>query len=87
MTLAIAETVYAPLNTPIDGDRDYYDLTGLDACACGSGNSLEACLCNPGLGDFMQDMKIWGVPLVLMGILMLPSIVSAFSGEQSRSGW
>lgn len=28
-------TVYAPLNTNIDGDRDYRDLTGLEACACG----------------------------------------------------
>ena len=31
------QTVYAPLNTTIDADRDYYSLTGLDACACGGG--------------------------------------------------
>jgi hypothetical protein len=30
-------TVYAPLNTTVDADRDYYSLTGLDACACGGG--------------------------------------------------
>lgn len=30
-----SETIYAPLNTTIDADRDYYDLAGLDACACG----------------------------------------------------
>jgi hypothetical protein len=31
------ETAYAPLNTTIDRDRDYYSLTGLDACVCGGG--------------------------------------------------
>jgi hypothetical protein len=31
------QTVYAPLNTTIDADRDYYSLAGLDACACGGG--------------------------------------------------
>jgi hypothetical protein len=30
-------TTFAPLNTTIDADRDYYSLTGLDACACGGG--------------------------------------------------
>jgi hypothetical protein len=28
-------TVYAPLNTVIDGDRDYHDLRGLGRCNCG----------------------------------------------------
>ncbi len=32
-------TTYAPLNTTIDADRDYYNLTGLDACACGGGSA------------------------------------------------
>lgn len=27
-------TAYAPLNTPIDGDRDY-GMNGLDGCNCG----------------------------------------------------
>jgi hypothetical protein len=26
------QTMYAPLNTTIDADRDYRDLTGLDSC-------------------------------------------------------
>lgn len=31
-------TVFAPLNTTIDADRDYMDLAGeLDACACEGG--------------------------------------------------
>jgi len=34
-----AQTAYAPLNTTIDRDRDYYNLTGLDACACGGGSA------------------------------------------------
>jgi len=28
-------TNFAPLNTAIDGDRDYRDLTGLGRCNCG----------------------------------------------------
>jgi len=28
-------TTYVPLRTPIDGDRDYSDLTGLGRCNCG----------------------------------------------------
>lgn len=31
------ETVFAPLNTTVDADREYYSLAGLDACACGGG--------------------------------------------------
>jgi hypothetical protein len=29
MSLETVATDYAPLNTPIDGDRDYSDLTGM----------------------------------------------------------
>ncbi len=55
MTLAIANTVYPPLNTPIDGDRDYYDLTGfyqdpaaaspLEGCCAFAGGALAGCGC------------------------------------------
>ena len=57
------QTTYAPLNTTIDGDRDYRELTGLEACGCSRGMSgLEACGCGPrrrlippGVHGFYED--------------------------------
>ncbi len=52
-----SETVYAPLNTTIDADRDYNDLTGLDACACEGGITKVA---QPGsnLDGFYPDGQL-----------------------------
>lgn len=51
---------YAPLNTTIDADRDYYDLTGLDACACGG--QMPPKMLPPGsapqLDGFYQDQQL-----------------------------
>lgn len=66
------ETVYAPLNTTIDADRDYRDLTGLDGCAsCGDGMPRRMippggcqcagagpCQCGRGLDGFYQDGQL-----------------------------
>lgn len=55
-----SETVYAPLNTTIDADRDYMDLTGLDACACG--DQMPPKMLPPGsapqLGGFYPDQQL-----------------------------
>lgn len=54
------ETIYAPLNTTIDADRDYMDLAGLDACACGGG--MPPKMLPPGsapqLDGFYQDQQL-----------------------------
>ncbi len=55
-----SETAYAPLNTTIDADRNYYDLTGLDACACGG--QVPPKMIPPGatpqLDGFYQDQQL-----------------------------
>jgi hypothetical protein len=48
-------TAYAPLNTTIDADRDYKDLTGLDACAeCGPAPQMIT----PGMGGFYEGEQL-----------------------------
>lgn len=64
LMLALGEgTTYAPLNTPIDGDRNYFDLTGLERITYDQqGNrigggciGLEGCNCGyQGLDGFSE---------------------------------
>ena len=60
-------TVYAPLNTTIDADRDYRDLTGdLDACACGGGMPPQMIPPGQQLSGFYQDEQL--TPGMLAGL-------------------
>jgi hypothetical protein len=47
-------TVYAPLNTTIDADRDYMDMQGLDACGCGQASALVP----TGVSGFYEDEQL-----------------------------
>jgi hypothetical protein len=47
MSLETVATDYAPLNTPIDGDRDYSDLTGMYQGGVLPQGMLGDCNCRP----------------------------------------
>ena len=59
----IGQTRYAPLNTQIDADRDYRDLTGdmqgLDACACDG--SMPQHIIPPGSGYVVPGRGLQGL--------------------------
>ncbi len=85
MTMAIEEPIYSPLNTPIDGDRDYYDR-GAAFGDCPPGVPCPpGCPCNDLQGFGQADpmpVAVWLVPTILLGFLFLPTIVSMFDGDR-----
>jgi hypothetical protein len=75
-------TVFAPLNTVIDGDRDYRD-NALSGCGCGCNGAPGGC----GMGYLGEEKTpnyfvIIGVPLLLIALVSLPQILDSQGAPQ-----
>lgn len=68
------QTVFAPLNTQIDADRDYRDNV-LSGCGCGCGGAGP---CPQGLSDLGENkLVLYGVPLLLLALWAWPMFLGA----------
>jgi len=91
------ETNFAPLNTKIDADRDYRDLTGLSQCGCGCegpcrcGAGLSGCGCGgyrpriipPGVHGLSAAEEKGGLStaMVISLLLLFSAFVTIKPGE------
>lgn len=80
------EVVYAPLNTTIDADRDYYSLTGLDACTC-NGGAARASLQGLGIARDANGNAVYGPgPGGPLGDEGLPVLEGFYQNQQLTPG-